>query len=140
MALINCPECGRSVSDKAKACPDCAFPIANASPADTSPSGLVRIKMSPFISPKQGPIGTQVTLTNENGEILWEGNTGQTAEVLFNKATKVTIKYHGHMRCVGGEGSGVIDPLLGKKYNVQASAKMFRLILGLQRVDFIDTD
>jgi len=26
--LIDCPECSRSVSDRAAACPDCAFPIA----------------------------------------------------------------------------------------------------------------
>ncbi len=28
MALINCPECGREVSDQADACPRCAYPIA----------------------------------------------------------------------------------------------------------------
>ena len=27
MALINCPECGRKISDRAAICPDCAFPI-----------------------------------------------------------------------------------------------------------------
>lgn len=27
MSLIECPECSRKVSDKAKACPDCAYPI-----------------------------------------------------------------------------------------------------------------
>ena len=27
MALINCPECGTQVSDKAEKCPNCAFPI-----------------------------------------------------------------------------------------------------------------
>lgn len=27
MALINCPECDKQVSDKAKACPNCGFPI-----------------------------------------------------------------------------------------------------------------
>jgi hypothetical protein len=26
--LVPCPECARQVSDKAKACPDCAFPLA----------------------------------------------------------------------------------------------------------------
>lgn len=29
MALIKCPECGRQVSDRASACPDCAFPLQN---------------------------------------------------------------------------------------------------------------
>lgn len=27
MALINCPECDKQISDKAKACPNCGFPI-----------------------------------------------------------------------------------------------------------------
>jgi uncharacterized OB-fold protein len=27
MALINCPECGTEVSDKADKCPKCAYPI-----------------------------------------------------------------------------------------------------------------
>ena len=27
MALIDCPECGRYISDKAIACPNCAYPI-----------------------------------------------------------------------------------------------------------------
>jgi len=27
MALINCPECGIQVSDKAEKCPKCAFPF-----------------------------------------------------------------------------------------------------------------
>ncbi|MBQ2882693.1 MAG: zinc ribbon domain-containing protein [Alphaproteobacteria bacterium] len=27
MALINCPECNREISDKAKACPHCGYPI-----------------------------------------------------------------------------------------------------------------
>lgn len=27
MALINCPECGKQISDKALSCPNCGFPI-----------------------------------------------------------------------------------------------------------------
>ena len=30
MALIKCPECGTEVSDKAAACPKCAYPIQQA--------------------------------------------------------------------------------------------------------------
>lgn len=29
MALMNCPECGKQVSDAAQNCPDCGFPIGN---------------------------------------------------------------------------------------------------------------
>lgn len=28
MALINCPECDKKVSDRAQSCPDCGCPIA----------------------------------------------------------------------------------------------------------------
>ena len=31
MALINCPECNNQISDKAKCCPHCGFPIDNIS-------------------------------------------------------------------------------------------------------------
>lgn len=34
MALINCPECDKQVSDKAKACPNCGFPIDELSKAE----------------------------------------------------------------------------------------------------------
>lgn len=29
MALINCPECGKEISDKAASCPNCGTPIGN---------------------------------------------------------------------------------------------------------------
>lgn len=29
MALISCPECSKEISDKAAACPQCGYPIAN---------------------------------------------------------------------------------------------------------------
>lgn len=29
MALIKCPECGKEISDKAAACPNCGYPIAS---------------------------------------------------------------------------------------------------------------
>ena len=28
MALINCPECKKEISDKVKACPNCGFPLS----------------------------------------------------------------------------------------------------------------
>lgn len=28
MALVNCPECGNEISDKAQSCPKCGYPIA----------------------------------------------------------------------------------------------------------------
>jgi hypothetical protein len=37
MALINCPECHRSISDKAVTCPHCGFPFR---PSETPPSNI----------------------------------------------------------------------------------------------------
>ena len=34
MALITCPECGREVSDRAKTCPNCGFPITKSEEMD----------------------------------------------------------------------------------------------------------
>jgi uncharacterized membrane protein YvbJ len=34
MALINCPDCGREVSERAPSCPQCGSPIAKGSVAD----------------------------------------------------------------------------------------------------------
>lgn len=35
MALFNCPECGRRISDRAETCPHCGYPIKNEQVADT---------------------------------------------------------------------------------------------------------
>lgn len=37
MALIPCPECGNSISDKAFSCPSCGYPVNPAIPSDSPP-------------------------------------------------------------------------------------------------------
>lgn len=134
MALIQCPECGQTISDRATTCPHCAFPIA-----DSSPSGVVRIKMS-AVKASTGWGGKQQVTLLADGKELWKGNTGQIAEVHFDEATFVSVKYHLSAMHYGGECSGMIDPVAGKKYNVQARQGMFKTVLELQRVDYIDSD
>ncbi len=41
MALINCPECGTEISDKAKSCPNCGYPINTDIEDKGSDAGLV---------------------------------------------------------------------------------------------------
>ena len=37
MALIQCPECGKEVSDKVKACPHCGYPMEETSQQSNTP-------------------------------------------------------------------------------------------------------
>ena len=132
MALIKCPECGQEVSDKATVCPRCAFPIA-----DSRPDGTVRIKMT---SISQTVTARQKVTVYAGGKALWEGQTGQIAEIYFEKATRVTIKYHTGLTTYGAECEGIIDPSKGKKYAIQAVRGLFKAGMQLQRVDVIDSD
>lgn len=38
MPLVNCPECGREISDAASACPHCGYPLSAPSPSDPRPA------------------------------------------------------------------------------------------------------
>lgn len=41
MALMECPECGRSISDQATSCPQCGYPVArSAAPGSAPAAGL----------------------------------------------------------------------------------------------------
>lgn len=46
MALVQCPECGKQVSDQAAACPECAYPIGG-------PPASVAVHSSRVISTKR---------------------------------------------------------------------------------------
>lgn len=146
MALIKCPECGQEVSDKAAACPRCAYPIAQFASAsevtmgNTSPVGstsskkkIVRIKLSVIADSSH-----KVNIFDENDETLWTGRSGQVAEFPIDDPTKVTIRYGGPM--FGPTVSGVIDPEKGLKYNVVYVSRFLGGDLVLQRVDVIDSD
>src|SRR5262245_16623393 len=45
MALINCPECGKEISDQAVACPECAYPLQQ----QHNQSALVKPKRRSFL-------------------------------------------------------------------------------------------
>lgn len=51
MALITCPECGASVSDKAEKCPQCAYPINQPKNVQPPPNN---IKTEVVVKPKEG--------------------------------------------------------------------------------------
>ncbi len=70
MALINCPECNREVSDQAEACPRCAFPIAKKSmtPVPAAPPAEEGIVPEPEAEVAGHPDGEHT---------IWEGTPSQ---------------------------------------------------------------
>ena len=128
MALIKCPECGQEVSDRASQCPKCAFPIA-----EMKTDGIVRVKINPLYG-KQS-----VSIYDKAGNPLWDGKTGEIAEIKLSKPTNVLVKYHFGMYN-GAKCEGTIDPSKGKKYVVQGVEGFFKMQCVLQRVDHIDSE
>lgn len=134
MAIIKCPECGKEVSDKAKSCPNCGCPIES-----ITPNGTVRIKVSTLKS-SSGFNGNQQVSIIAHGKTLWSGNSGEVAELYFEGATLITVKYHLSLMHCGGECSERIDPAKSKKYNVSARQGIMSTKLVLQPVDVFDSD
>lgn len=134
MALIKCPECGREISNKANSCPNCGYPIES-----LSSEGMVKIKVSVLKAPT-GLNGNQKVSIFSNERVLWEGKSGEIAELHFDGETNVTIKYHMSLMHYGGECSGVINPAKSKKYNVSARQGIMSTKLVLQPVDIFDAD
>ncbi len=128
MAMINCPECGKMVSDKAVSCPNCGFPIA-----ENVTSGVVRIKLGMFQS-------TQNASIIANGRTLWSGKTGQIAELKFDRPTNVQIKYQMGLFDGAGSCSGVIDPKKSKKWQVVSRTRFNTMKLTLQPVENFHAD
>lgn len=134
MAIINCPECGNNVSDKAATCIHCGCPLEN-----LSPSGTVRIKLS-FVKVQNGLNGKQKASIMANGSTLWEGQTGETVDIHFDGPTSITVKYHTSMMHYGGTCTGIIDPSKSKKYNVSTRVGFMSTKLTIQPVDVFDAD
>ena len=134
MALIKCPECGHEVSDRAVQCPKCAYPIA-ANRFD----GIIRIKLNPIQQNvyTQRVSAKQKVSISMDGSIIWEGNTGEIAEIEIDKPTYIQIQYHTTMSAWGAKCKGMIDPSKGAKYAVQAMHGFAKNSIALQQVDML---
>lgn len=122
MALINCPECGRQVSDSATQCPTCGYPIAK-----NKPSGDVRIKMN-----IQGYMMSMSIYDADTNEQLWKGMTGSVAVIHVEKPTNIVIK--------GRSGKTTATIKAGEKYEFTSVPGFFIPKDVLNRIDTIDSD
>lgn len=81
MALINCPECGKTVSNSAQACPICGYPIAKKSVV------RIRIDIDDYL---------KHTVCDSYGNVLGVGYKGDTVSFSVDKPISVTVKGGGY--------------------------------------------
>lgn len=72
MALINCPECKKQVSDKASACPNCGYPLGNISISSSAvnPKAIECPYFPPWRMDIGKPIGSFGTIVSGNVESI----------------------------------------------------------------------
>lgn len=131
MALIVCPECGRQVSDKAAACPNCGSPIS----AMFNKKVMIRMPAAEQVA--TGWVGlfmSKDAYVSANNRILWKGQLGQSATFELERPMKVEID-------IGKWGNvkpSVIQP--GKRYEVvQDMSPHWKASFYLSEVDVIDS-
>lgn len=80
MALINCPECGREVSDQAEACPRCAYPIGKKlTAAGPAPEPASETAAAAEPTPFESPASDELPGTGERS--VWEGHPSQIVNI-----------------------------------------------------------
>lgn len=79
MALINCPECGKQISDKVKACPHCGYPFEE---QQTSPndSAIKKHKVTIFRESQMYLLNPPINISINGVKRLSIAN-GQTLEI-----------------------------------------------------------
>lgn len=132
MALINCPECNKEISDRALTCPNCGCPIAT-----VSNSGLVKIRIPRTEQIADGWVGlfsSKTASITTNGHTLWEGKHGETASFNIDGPTNIVI----NLGTWGNPVEGIVNPK--HKYElVQDYGFHMKATFRLAEVDVIDS-
>lgn len=133
MALIKCKECGNSISEHAKSCPNCGCPIEI-----LKTDGITKVKMPPLISVGlvSHMLSQDCIITNlETNKVIWRGKYRQIAEIYLEKSTPVLIK------C--GSMSNPLKTKLepNSKYQITQDMGMhWNSTYNISKVDVIDAD
>lgn len=126
MALIQCPECGKQVSNSAKNCPNCGYPIAENS------NDTIRIKIGqhPQIS------GYHVTIKAlGTGKNLCTIASGSIGEIKTDKP--ITVGFYGMTKIP--MLTETLSPENGGKYKATWGTGIFSPRLSAcSRVDILD--
>lgn len=132
MALINCTECGKQISDKAKVCPSCGCPLE-----EMKLGGIVRIKMPNNVI--EGVVGLfssrKCSVSTPNGQVLWEGRHGENASFHLDEPADIVIDLGGWANPVEGR----VEPR--KKYALTQDMGMHLFATyRITEVDIIDSE
>lgn len=93
MALIKCPECGKEVSDSAKTCPNCGYPIAeDYGKGEVKINIKFKVNMSDIVS-IIGNDSLFAIYNVETEEKLWSGTAGQLVILEIDKPLKVGVMW-----------------------------------------------
>lgn len=132
MALIKCEECGKEISDKAKACPFCGCPLS-----EMEIGGIVRIKIPNNLV--EGVVGLfssrDCSIKTNDGTILWKGQHGENASFRINSPTEIIVD----LGFWGNPIKGTVEPR--KKYALVQDRGMHLLATyRITEVDMIDSE
>ncbi len=117
MALVNCKECGKEVSDRAISCPNCGNPIK----IDTT------IKVQFPKIPNQ-IFNTGCEILDDKGNVLTKCKQGEIAQFESNTPINITIEMNGCLDNV----SILAEPGCRYKVNVRAFGT-----IGISKVDIL---
>lgn len=93
MALIKCPECGKEVSDSAKVCPNCGYPIAeDYGKGEVKINIKFKVDMSNMVN-MIGKTNLFAIYNVETEEKLWSGIAGQLVILEVDKPLKIGIEW-----------------------------------------------
>lgn len=135
MALINCPECGKEISDKAQSCINCGLPLK-----ELKSGGMVKIKMPVNIAGILNVFGGFNDCIIKNAETekeLWSGKHGQVAEFYLSKATGIVVTF-GNM---SNPLECTINPAGNSNYTITLDRGIhWRTTYNISKVDVIDSE
>ncbi len=125
MALIQCPECGKQVSDRAGVCPNCAFPLAS-----LRTDGTVSIKIA------NGLGGSVYIHEVSTMNVIWTGASGQIAKFNIMQPTDIGIRWGVGKKFLPGATARVEA---GKKYELAIRQGFFSSGVCINEVDVLDS-
>ena len=126
MALIQCPECGSKVSDKAASCIHCGCPLAG-----LNPGGSVSVAVN-------GPGMVKMYIFDmETGKELWCGRTGEVARFDVKKETEISVI--GSMERNHPERGAKATVRGGRKYEYKVIPGFWGNKYVINEIDIIDS-